>query len=58
MDYKKAVTTLISLLDRHPLNNDEKEAVKAAIGMLSWASLSKSRIQTLRAKRDKSIQWQ
>jgi len=61
MEYKKAVTILISLLDRHSLDDEEKEAVLTAIGVLGWASLSKSRIKTLtkarKAKLDKSTEW-
>ncbi|MFA5022502.1 MAG: hypothetical protein WC508_05495 [Patescibacteria group bacterium] len=55
MDYKKAATILIDLLKKNTLNAEEKEAVEAAIGFLVWADLSKSRIKTIKAKRDKSI---
>lgn len=54
IDYKKAAVILINLLDKHALSAEEKEAVEAAIGLLSWAALSKSRIKTLKAKRDKN----
>jgi hypothetical protein len=57
MDYQKAMDILKSLLGRHPLNDDEKEAVMTAIGILSWGSLSKSRIKAKKAKRDKSTEW-
>jgi len=61
MEYKKAVTILISLLDRHSLDDEEKEAVLTAIGILDWASLSKSgikaQIKARKAKRDKSTEW-
>jgi len=44
---------LIKLLDRHKLKPAEKEAVLTAIGVLSWATLAKSRLKRLKAKRDK-----
>ena len=52
MDYKKAATILISLLKKDTLDAEEKEAVNTAIGILSWAALSKSTIKNLKAKRD------
>lgn len=57
MEDKKAVTILIKLLDKRLLNAEEKEAVSSAIGILSWTSLSKSRIKAIKAKRDKSVKW-
>ena len=57
MEYEKAIAILKKLLDRHPLNAEEKEAITTAIGMLSWGSLSKSRIKAQKAKRDKSTNW-
>ena len=54
MEYKKTVTILIGLLNRHSLGVEEKEAVLAAIGVLEWASLSQKRIKGLgRAKKAK-----
>jgi len=57
MEYQKAIAILISLLDRHLLDAEEKEAVMTAIGVLSWGSLSKSKIKAQKAKRDKSTEW-
>jgi hypothetical protein len=57
VEYEKAIAVLKSLLDRHPLTADEKQAVMTAIGVLSWGSLSKSRIKAQKAKRDKSTEW-
>lgn len=62
MDHKKAIDILISLLDKYSLNAEEKEAVKTAIGVLGWTTLSKSKIKAsaersrsvLKAKRKKS----
>lgn len=58
MEYKEAITILKRLLDTYPLSTEEKEAVLTAIGMLSWGSLSSSRLKAQKAKREKSTQWQ
>jgi hypothetical protein len=57
MEYEKAITVLKSLLDKDSLDAEEKEAVLTAIGVLSWGSLSKSKMKAQKAKRDKSTQW-
>ena len=57
MEYEKAIAILKSLLNRHMLDEEEKEAVMTAIGLLSWGSLSKSVLKTRKAKRDKSTEW-
>ena len=60
MEHQKAITLLTSMLERHPLNAEEKEAVTTAIGVLGWSSLAKSRIEAhkaKKAKRDKSTEW-
>ena len=57
MEYNKAIAILKSLLDRRSLDAEEKEAVMTAIGLLSWASLSKSIVKARKEKRDKSTEW-
>ena len=57
MEYDKAIAELKNLMERHPLNAEEKEAIVTAIGVLSWGSLAKSRIQAQKARRDKSTGW-
>ena len=57
MEYQQAITVLKTLLDKHPLNTEEKEAIMTAIGILSWGSLSKSVIKSKKAKRDQSTRW-
>jgi hypothetical protein len=57
MEYPKAIAILKSLLDRHSLDAEEKEAVMTAIGVLSWGSLSKSKTKAQKDKRDKSTEW-
>jgi len=57
MEYQEAIAILTSLLDRHSLDAEEKEAVMTAIGVLSWGSLAKSKIKALKAKREKATEW-
>ncbi|MFC1952046.1 hypothetical protein ACFLV8_00210 [Chloroflexota bacterium] len=52
MEYEKAIAILTNLLDKPSLNADEKEAITAALGVLSWAILSQNRIKDLEAKRE------
>ncbi|MDO8521989.1 MAG: hypothetical protein Q7S08_01730 [bacterium] len=39
MDDKAAIGILKRLLDAYPLTNEEKEAVREAIGILAWSKL-------------------
>jgi hypothetical protein len=57
MEYEKAIAILKSLIEKHPLNTEEKEAVLTAIGVLVWGSLAKSKIKAQIAKRDKKTEW-
>lgn len=53
MDDKKAAAILMGLLEKYSLDEEEKEAIKSAIGILSWTSLAQSRMKNLKEKRDK-----
>lgn len=53
MDDKKAASILMGLLEKYSLDEEEKEAIKSAIGILSWTSLAQSRMKNLKEKRDK-----
>jgi hypothetical protein len=57
MEDKKAAEILQSFLDKYPLNDEEKEAVKTTVGLLHWASLAQSRIKNKKAKIEKSTWW-
>ena len=57
MDDKKAAEILIKLSRKSSLSAEEKEAVSAAIGVLSWTSLSKSRAKAMKARREKNTDW-
>lgn len=58
MDDKQAAEILIKLLEKGHLSEEEKEALKVAVGILSWTSLSKSRIKSLKEKKERGNQWQ
>ena len=57
MEYQEAIDILRSLMEKHTLSDEEKQAIMTAIGILSWGSLSKSRRKAQKAKRDKSTEW-
>ena len=57
MEYEKAVAVLKTLPEKHPLNEEEKEAVVKAIGMLTLVSQSMSRVKDIKAKRQKATEW-
>jgi hypothetical protein len=54
MEHQKAVVVLKELLEKRPLSDEEKEAVLAAIGLLSWAALGKTRMKALKEKGEKA----
>ncbi|NTU99150.1 hypothetical protein HGA64_04060 [Candidatus Falkowbacteria bacterium] len=57
MDDKKAAQILIKLLEKDLLNEEEREAVQSAIGIFSWTSLNKSRLERKKEKIKKSAEW-
>jgi hypothetical protein len=61
MEYEEASAILKKMLDNHPLNPEEKEAVQTAMGLLTLGALSKShlksRLKAQKAKRDKANEW-
>jgi len=61
MEDKKAAEILIKMIDSRALEGEEKEAVLAAVGVLSWTSLAKNRIDSLaknrKAKREKDSKF-
>ena len=58
MDDKKIAIILMGFLEKYPLNDEERKAIKSAIGILSWASLAESRIKNKKDKLDKSAKWE
>ena len=61
MEYSQALTTLKTLLEKHPLTPTEKEAVQTAMGLLSLTVISKdklkNRLRKEKAQEDKKANW-
>jgi hypothetical protein len=57
METDKAIEILKKVLDKPSLDAEEKEAVMTELGILGWVKLSKSRMKTLKEKRDQSLKW-
>ncbi len=51
MDDKEAANILINLMDKYPFTAEEKDALKNAIGILSWTYLGKNRIKSIKSKK-------
>lgn len=55
MEDKEAVEILKRLLDKYPLDEDEKQAVLTAIDTLAWSKLIEGRVNTMKKARDRRI---
>ncbi|MDO8576006.1 MAG: hypothetical protein Q7R90_01695 [bacterium] len=55
MDDKKAIELLTKMLTKHPLTDEEKEAVREAIGILAWTKLMEGRVKSMKKGRDKKM---
>jgi len=47
MQDKEAIEILMRMGDKYALSDEEKAAVSAAIGILSWTALGQSRIKNI-----------
>lgn len=47
MEDKEAIKILMRMIEKYSLSSEEKEAVLAAIGILSWTQLGEGRIRRL-----------
>jgi hypothetical protein len=54
MKDKEAIVVLQGLIARKVLTIEEEEAVRSAIGILSWTSLAKSGIKRLKEKKERA----
>ena len=57
MDDKKSIEILQRVLEKYSLTDEEKEAVRSAIGVFSWTSLSAGRIKSIKKKKEKDLEW-
>ncbi|MDO8481712.1 MAG: hypothetical protein Q7S75_01345 [bacterium] len=55
MEDKVAIGLLKRLLDKYPLDGDEKEAVRTAIGILAWSKLIEGHVKGIKKARDRNI---
>jgi hypothetical protein len=55
MEDKKALAILVKMAQKYPLEPEEKEALSEAVGILSWTSLSESRIRNIKEKRKNDL---
>ena len=57
MEYKKAIEILLKIMNQHSLGDEEKEAMRTAIGTLDCGSLVENRfkqiVKGIKTKRDK-----
>ena len=59
MEYKKAISILSKIMNKHLLDAEEKEAIKTAIGTLDCGSLAENRFKKIikgkKFKKEKDI---
>lgn len=56
MNDKHAATILLALIEKQILTPEEEEAVRSAIGVLSWTSLAEGRMNAIKKKRERDAQ--
>jgi hypothetical protein len=52
MEDKEAARILLALLQKDHLTDEERRAVRVAVGVLGWTSLAEGRLKTMRARRE------
>ncbi|HEX5774584.1 MAG TPA: hypothetical protein VFY28_01330 [Candidatus Paceibacterota bacterium] len=50
MTDKEAIAILMNLRGKHPLTDEEQEAISNAVGALSWTTLAQSRVKPRKTK--------
>jgi len=55
MDDKKAIELLTGFPAKYPLTDEEREAVREAIGILAWSKLIEGRVNSMKKRRDRRI---
>lgn len=57
MEDKQAIEILMRMLDRDSLSDEEKEAVRTAVGILSWSALGQARIKNMGKAQKAKKEW-
>jgi hypothetical protein len=55
MDDREAIEILKKMMDRGSLKENEREAIRTAIGMLSWSKLIEPRMKSIKKSREKRM---
>ncbi len=55
MNDKKAIELLTGMLTKNALSDEEKEAVREAIGILAWTKLMEGSKENMKRARDKKM---
>ena len=53
MTDKEAIKLLTGMLTKYQLTDEEREAIREAIGMLGWSKLMEGRVEGMKRARDK-----
>ena len=53
MTDKEAIALLTGMLTKYQLTDEEREAIREAIGMLGWSKLMEGRVEGMKRARDK-----
>ena len=57
MEDKEAIKILMRMLDNGSLTDEEKEAVRTAVGILSWSALGQARIKSIAKSQKAKKEW-
>ena len=55
MEDKEAIEILKKMLEKYPLDESEKEAVRTSVGILAWTKLIEGRMKSIKKSRDKRM---
>lgn len=55
MEDKEAIVILTKLLHSGKLENEEEEALRTGLGLLSWTKLIEGRVKTRKARLEKKL---
>ena len=55
MEDKEAIAILTKMLTEHQLSDEEREALKSAIGIFAWTKLTEGYKRNKKAKQDREL---